>query len=365
MSRRLALLTLTLLVLGCTRYNSRAQGPFNRQPIPTNPTLAQGTLPAGKSALVLNTPAVVLPPAPPDEALPVPPRPPEPAPLGTAFAVPQAPRPPVVKDSSVVPAGGAAPAAGRRPGPGTPNPTAGQPQDTNLAALKKLAQLAAEKWKSIDTYESRLVRRESLDGTAGPTEEVIYQFRKEPMSVYMRNVGEAGKGREVLYNPGQFGDKIHVIVGEGDTRFLKAGSKGPSLSPDSPSVKAKSRHSIRESGFGRPVNGFAGLVAKVEAGKLPPDALKYAGLVRREEYGESPLEGVVQTINRGDAVLPGGGVRHWFFDGNPGSPSYGLPVLVILFDANGRELEYYRFSQLRTPANLTDADFDPARLGKK
>jgi hypothetical protein len=186
------------------------------------------------------------------------------------------------------------------------------------------------------------------------------------MAVYMKNVGEVGKGREVLYNPTQFMDKVHVVVGEGDSRLYRAGSRGPSMSPDSPLVRSKSRHSIRESGLGISAGRFAAAVAKVEAGKLPPDALKYGGVLKREEFGDAPLEGVEQTVRAGEEEgLPGGGVRHWFFDARPGSPSAGLPVLVVLYDDKGKEVEYYRYTQVKAPAGLKDADFDPARLGKK
>jgi hypothetical protein len=390
-SRCLALVALVLLLLGCTRYNSRAQGPFAARPAPAGP--GPTTLPAAPAAargpLALNTPTNLLPPAPPGDAQPVPPRPPEPAGVGPGYAYtpPQTPRPPAVPESpGVVPAGGvppdtvadadsadrrrifrrpAAPAAPTNPAVTAPAAAPASP----AAPLKKLVQVAAEKWKGLDTYEAKLTRRESVGGAAPSTEEVVFQFRKEPMAVYMRNTGEVGRGREVLFNPSQHGDKVHVVVGEGDTRFLKAGSKAPSLSPDSPQVRSKSRHSIREVGFGNTIEKFARVVAAVDAGKLPADALKYTGPVKRTEYGELPLEAVEQTIRPGqEEGLPAGGVRQWFFDGKPDSPAYGLPVLVITFE-NGpqkaREVEYYCFTQFRGPAGLSDADFDPARLGKK
>ena len=107
------------------------------------------------------------------------------------------------------------------------------------------------------------------------------------------------------------------------------------------------------------------MVEKVESGKLPPETLKYLGPTPRPEY-PYPLEGVSQTIRPGDEKhSPSGGTRLWFFDPKPESPSYGLPVLVVATDPKGKELEYYCFDRFRLPAGLTDADFDPARLGKK
>jgi hypothetical protein len=316
------------------------------------------------------------PPAPPgsgDESPLVPPRPPEPG--GVAVSPPVPPAPPVVEESrGVEPAGGFPPR--RKPATPAPATTPAAPPKTeapaaplpggNLAPLKKLAQAAAATAKTLDNYEARFSRRENVDGTPGKLEEVIFKYRAEPMAVYMKNVSDAGKGREVLYNPNEYGDKVHVIVGEGDTRFLKAGSKGPSLSPDNPQVRSKSRHSIRESGIAITTGKFLDRMAKLEGGRIPAEIFKYAGPVKREDLADLPLEGVEETIRKGDdPALPNGGTRHWFFDAKPGSPSHGLPVLTILYDSNGKELEYYRYTQFKVPGNFTAADFDPSKMGKK
>lgn len=369
MPGRLTLLMLALLLTGCERYRSRAQGPFLR-----NAPAANAVQPT-RPPLAMSGP---IPPSPPgglDESPLVPPRPPEPGSIPkSSVAPPQPPKPPVVEDEKVEPAGGLpprkkpadppkpAPTPSATPPAATPPSAAPQP---NLVPLKKIAAAAAEKVKTLGAYEARFARRENVDGTAGPLEEVILKFRAEPLAVYMKNISEAGLNREVLYNPSQHGDKIHVIVGKGDSRLLKEGMKAPSLSPDNPQVRSKSRHSIKESGIAISANKFIAAMAKVEAGKLPADSLKYAGAIKREDYPDAPLEGVEENVRKGDEGLPSGGTRHWFFDAKPGSPSLGLPVLVILYDVNGKELEYYRYTQMKTSVNLTNADFDPSRLGKK
>ena len=424
MPRCLAVAALICCLVGCSRYSSRGQGPFKKDPPPAPGYARQPGPPVNKSPLALNSPTQPLSPGVPDETLPVPPRPPEPGANGYAVNVPQTPRPPVV-DPNVQPAvalyGGADPGIIRRrktepnpaalpspfvppgggssgglpspgspstpgssagltppgspstPGssagltpPGSPNSSAPSPAAVNLAQLKKLVQAAGEKWKKIDTYEAMLTRREVVGEYQSPTEEVLFQFRKEPMSVFMRNVGETGKGREVVYNPGKFGDKMHISTGVGEG--LYTGMK-VTMTPDNPRVKEKSRQSIRDAGFGTTVGKFTGLVEKIESGKLPPDALRYLGAAKRPEVGELPLEVVEQFVRPGEEQLAKGGVRQWFFDAKPDSPSFGLPVLVILTESNGtptgREIEFYCFTQFKVPANLTDADFDPARLKKK
>ena len=369
MSRHLALFSLIFGLIGCAFTNPRGQGPF----------ASRNTVAPPQSPLAIATPAPLpapVPPGPPDQMQVVPPRP------QTAGG----------PDGDVVPAGGLVtqdPNLDRRrlirrePKPGdlpspiappdsppSPAPAApGVPQDAGLVAAKRLAQTATAKWKTVDTYEAHLTRRESMGGAPAVTEEIQYLFRKEPMAVYMRNVGDVGRGREVLYNPSKFKDEIHVVVGEGDTRFLRPGSRAPSLSPDSPQVKSKSRHSIREAGFGTPITRFAKLVGDVEAGNRPPETFRYIGRVRRQEFGDLPLEQLEQIVRPGDdPLLPGGGTRHWFFLAAPESPGHGLPVLMILYEKNPkqpREVEYYCFTKIVLPARLTDADFDLARLGKK
>jgi hypothetical protein len=39
-------------------------------------------------------------------------------------------------------------------------------------------------------------------------------------------------------------------------------------------------------------------------------------------------------------------------------------VLIITKDLSGREVEYYSFTQFKVPAGTSDADWNPARLGK-
>jgi hypothetical protein len=261
------------------------------------------------------------------------------------------------------PKGPATPAA---PGTASPMPAQAHP---HLAELRRIVAVSEKRWKQLDTYEAKLTRREAVNGEKPETQEVLFQFRREPMAVYTKNIGEIGRGREILYYPSKHGDMIHIVVGEGDTRLLRAGSRAPSMSPDSPQVKAKSRYGIREIGFGTTIARFAKLVAGVESGKLPADSVKFLGVVKRAEYGELPLIAVQQTLRPGDEPqMPKGGVRQWFFDAKPDSPSYALPILIIAFEnaqPKAREVEYYCFTQFRSPANLTEADFDPARLGKK
>ncbi len=368
MVRGSLLVLLAVLATGCTNYRSRGQGPFAdraKKSLPPPPALpsAEGlkaSPAAGRTGLGAVGAAPVTPvqpevnptpPAPPTgfpgEASPVPPRS-EAAPV----APPQVPRPPVVSENAVA-------VRPQTPAPAQPAPPAANPQAT---ALVKLAQTATQRWAAVDTLEAKLTRRESVGGARPQTEEVLLQVRRAPYAVYMKNTGEVGRGREVLYNPSKHDDKVHAIVGEGDSRLYKAGNKAPSLSPDSPLVKSKSRRSIREAGPGTSVAQFARLV------QTSPGDLKYVGAAKRPELGDHPLELVEQAVRGGaEPDTDRGGLRSWYFDAKPDSPSFGLPVVMTLVETGSappRELEFYCYTQVKAPAGLTDADFDVARLAR-
>lgn len=367
MTRTLTLVALALLVVGCTRYGKRPDGPFARQPkLDSKATVPPGPRP-DNSPLALATSPQPEAPRPPDDKTLVPSRP-DPyagiqptggvSPDATAFPPPgrrnpEPPPPPAPSDAPPV-----------RPAP--PSPKAVDPAQAaarHVAEVKKLAAAAAERWAKTGTYEAVVTRRE-LSPKGKMTEDVVlYQFRKEPMSVYIRNLGESGKGREILYNPTQHKDVIHVILGKGDENLLyKAGDKGPALSPDNGLVKRESRYSIREAGWGTPIARVGMWAGKAEAGKIPADALTFHGPVERKEF-PYPVVGVQLKLRPGDdPLLPDGGVRQWFFDPKPDSPSHALPILIIATEPDGREVEYYQFEKVKLGVPFTDAEFSPERL---
>jgi hypothetical protein len=374
MSRSLVLIALGLVLLaaGCTRYSRNPPaGPFARKPKPNLDALAPVPPgpPANTSPLAIATPTQPEPvarPAAPDQFVVVPPRPPEPPAPGAvtpAGGVDDAAIPPLLPRRRAQPEQMPSPFAKEQPG--LPMPVAPSPTARHVAEVKKLAATAAEKWAKVDSYEAVVTRRELAPNKEMSEDTVLYQFRKEPTAVYIKNLGESGKGREILYNPRQHGDKIYAVIGEGDSRFLKPGTKAPAVSPDMPMVKEKSRYSIREAGYGTPIARVAGWAAKTEAGKIPAENLTYLGEVTRKEY-PYPLLGVQLKLRPGDeALMPNGGTRQWYFDPKPESPSFGFPVLIIATEPSGKEVEYYLFEKIKMNVKFTDADFSPDRMGKK
>jgi hypothetical protein len=83
--------------------------------------------------------------------------------------------------------------------------------------------------------------------------------------------------------------------------------------------------------------------------------------VTRKE-SSTPFEVIEITTQAGDEPsLPKGGVWTVYFDQHADSPSKDWPVLFTIHE-NGREVEYYHFSNLKAPAGLNESDFSPDRL---
>lgn len=330
MMRTFIVAALALSLVGCSQFQP-ARGPFAK------PKKKEPPPPYG-AATVPNKPVA------------------NQSPLGIPSADTAALKPPdepaLIPPKEVVPASAAAPAA----------PAA--PVNKNLANLKELAGTARAAWKAVDGYEATLTRRELNPKGQLNSEVLQYRFRREPMSVYTRTTGGTGKGRELLYYPAKHGDKMHLVLGDGDSKLMAAGSKPEPVSPDNAMARARARYSIRDAGFGTWIDRFAAAVAKLETGALAPGALTFDGPVARGEFAEPVLSATHRLRPGEDPAMPDGGTRVYMFDVTKDSPAYGMPVLIRATDPAGREVEFYLYEKLKAVA-LTDADFNPARLGKK
>ena len=389
MLRSFTLVAIAVLVAGCTRFGTNPEGgPFVKKPrtkFNPQPAIPLGP-PATSSPLSLGSPTLPEVQTTPNSLAIVPQR----SPQSDGKVMPAGGVPDTLDTLTAVAAGQILPRRrvdvqpGQLPSPFAPKsqpgtnplgppvmpaggpPTAPSAAANNIADTKKIAEAAAAKWAKTESYEATVTRRELAPNKEMTDDIVQYQFRKEPMAVYIKNIGEAGKGREILYHPTKHGDKIHAIIGKGDENFLyKVGQKAPAVSPDFPLVKSKTRYSIREAGLGTPIARVGGWVAKAESGKIPAENLTFLGEVKRMEY-VYPLVGVQLKLRPGDdALLPNGGMRQWFFDPKADSDGYAFPVLIIATEPGGKEVEYYLFEKVKLNVRFTDADFDPSRLGKK
>lgn len=238
------------------------------------------------------------------------------------------------------------------------------PAADSLKVARGLVDEAAKKFMATPDFESKLVKRETVGGRKQPTEEMRFLYRQDPFSVRLTVTGEAGRGREVLFVKGQNAGKLVIVTGEGDNRLIGSG-KRIDLDPDSPLATNRTRGKIEDSGLGRPIRVLTKFVQEAEAGKRPADTIRSLGAVQRKEF-TTPVDGVEVTLQAADdPLLPKGGRRQYYFDADPKSPSRHLPVLVITYEPNDAEVEYYCFTDFKLPAGLTDADFSADRLGRR
>ena len=237
-------------------------------------------------------------------------------------------------------------------------------RESNQDAVRRIARRAAEKYQAMAGFECRLTRREMVNGRPMPQEELQYKFRRDPYSVHIKWVGLEGQGRELIYVDGRFDNKVQILTGKGEGLIVPSGMRVARL-PTDKDVRSKSRHDIREPGMSMAVEWFGKVTALMETDPSQAKRMKYLGVVKGRPERAGGLEGVEETIPAGwEPLLPKGGKRTTYFDPDPASPSFGLPVLISAFNEGGREVEYYFFDQLR-PTRPTDADFDPDRLWKK
>lgn len=237
-------------------------------------------------------------------------------------------------------------------------------KDEGLAAMKDVYQRATANYGKMDAFEARLTRRETINGKPNPQEVIRFQFRKQPYSVRLKWIGgdPDAVGREVMYVHRDAKSKMFILPTKADAFPLPA--RRMSFAPDDSMVRSKTRHDIREAGLGLAVKNLGDQLAAIDKDPRQRGRLKYLGLVQRPEY-PSRMHAVEETIPpRGEPLLPKGGKRYKYFDTGEGATN-GLPVVVMTYDAAGKEVEYYCFDRFLFPVRLDDADFDPDRAWKK
>ncbi len=274
---------------------------------------------------------------------------------GSGAEVPLVPVPPVPIAAGPLPSTArpqqtaVIPAAAHAPAPLT------EPSPAGTGNVRQVVQQAASAYAAIDSYIARLTRRELVNGKY-EEELILFEFRKQPWSVYFKWLGDVGKGREVIFVKGQHGSQIHTLLAAGDHPLKPAGSR-ISLSPDSVFVRMASRHPVTEAGIGASIERLVALAEAVGRGDSRRGSLAFLGPQSRQDF-LNPLVLLEHTVPPGvDPTLPRGGKRLYGFD-----PDNHLPVLVTTRDDKGQEVEYYRYDRLQYPVRLDDDDFNPDKV---
>lgn len=227
------------------------------------------------------------------------------------------------------------------------------------ADLQTLYDLAAESYASIDWYIVRLKRRERVAGKDMPEELMLLKFQKQPFSMYFKWLAGSAKGREMVYVQGRYGNKLHVLAAPGDISLFTSGKRF-AAPLDHPLVRSWSRHPITNLSIGSAIEQFGTLLDNMRVKDYRFGSLKYLGLVKRPEF-EAKVEAVLQVIPpKTEPDMPQGGKRFWYFD-----TRLRFPVLMIAFDHQDHELEYYCFEPWLFPGHMSQDDFNPDLLWRE
>ena len=236
----------------------------------------------------------------------------------------------------------------------TPKPTEVSADPTRNLYHKTMARLA-----TLDSYVVRLVRKEVINNKKKPQETLLLKYRKAPLSIYFKWLDSEGIGREVVYVEGMYENKIHTLLAGGDVPFMPAG-KRMAFAPDSILVRSASRHNIKDAGFVPLVEGLGRAIIGQSKGDMRFGTVKYTAANKRPEFG-FPVESLEHIIPVGvENELPKGGRRVVCFD-----PQSSLPMLIITYDENNQEVEYYKYDRFQFPTRLDENDFNPDFLWSK
>ncbi len=196
-------------------------------------------------------------------------------------------------------------------------------------------------YAGVKDYTATFMRREVLHGRQRPEEIMVLKFR-EPLQVYMRWLSGPHKDREAIFVKGRDHDKVLVHEpGWLSGRFTVV------LSPEGPSIMARSRHPFDEIGIGRVIDLIVSNLEKANrAGDLE---IRDLGATREEGRGMRVIEGILpkdpsQNYYCYRAILT--------ID-----EDWKLPVAVKVYDWNDKLVEHYRYSNIQINPGLTDRDF--------
>jgi outer membrane lipoprotein-sorting protein len=195
---------------------------------------------------------------------------------------------------------------------------------------------------STESYTAIFHKLEWVKGRYKERETIYLKFKK-PFKVYMKWIGEPGKGREILYVDGWNDNRIRV---------RECGVRGLitlNLNPHGQLAMGGSRHPITDAGLGHLLKLFGdNLQRGLRSGQL--------------EY-RIDKEGTVygRTTQPTELIFPRDPRNGYYCYRSIISLDVEkrLPIRVQIFDWEDSLIEDYGYEELTLNAGLTDADFDP------
>jgi hypothetical protein len=198
-------------------------------------------------------------------------------------------------------------------------------------------------YAGVHDYVAVLHRQERVGDELQEPELIRLKFRK-PFQVYLKWIGAANAGRELLYADGWNGNRLMAHEG-GALSFITL-----NLDPDGVLARRSSRHPVTDTGIGRMLDVVSESMQRaLAAGELKIVAVRTHTVFGREAR---QVEGRLPADPRKGYYAPRV-VMDFDLD-------LKLPIRIAVYDSEDRLLESYGYEHLQLNVGLSALDFDPA-----
>ncbi|MDD5557098.1 MAG: DUF1571 domain-containing protein [bacterium] len=212
-----------------------------------------------------------------------------------------------------------------------------------LDDLRRRIDRAAEAYGGVRDYRCVFHKRHRIGGRLQENQRILLKFM-EPMHIYMKWIGGAHEGQEILYAPARHGPKGFARAGGVKGRFMPV----IRIDPDGYWVRRDSIHDLDRVGIGYFLRVF----------------MENAARAREEDAGALVDRGPDTVSGRPvrviEAILPAEREKGYYchrcvvsFD-----EEHGLPIRIRIYDWDDRLAEEYVYEDLELNVGLTGADFD-------
>lgn len=254
-----------------------------------------------------------------------------------------------------------------------------QAPPANAAEVAQLLRQVLARATQLTHYRAIFRKQERMDGQLRPLEVAQLTVREgEPFSVRLTWIGQAERGKDIIFVHGQNKDRMKVYTGN---MLLK----GPwDVSPTDAVVMKQNRKPITMAGL----RNLASVLLRCddEPGDAPPEEFRDLGLTTYDPGAAAGFQyaGPAPATPQSRQLAPTGPAGsassllrliarpyhaasrfagHWLVFGI--DPLTNLVVLNLHLDHTGDLVAIYHYLQLDLQAPVTDADFDPRTLGKR
>ncbi|MBN1572716.1 MAG: DUF1571 domain-containing protein [Deltaproteobacteria bacterium] len=198
--------------------------------------------------------------------------------------------------------------------------------------------------KGVNDYILVVHQVQRVGGKLLPEEVILYKF-KRPNSVYLRSIGEANNGQEIIYREGWNDGKMMGHLGGALNGIIL------NLKPGADMANKRSRHTIDKSSLVYMMNTLERSMDYAKA--HPEDNMIVEDIGTKNIFGK-PVRLIRIKLPHGKDYPYYAPVSIFGID----MERY-LPLYYRSYGPDGEMWEDYRYRDLRTNVGLTDLDFDP------